>query len=388
MGRGRHGPARRCVAVGCWSGAYSLPGNRSLTVALMTRGLRSRDREYLPPEILAELGRILNRLSVLSASLASSGFDFVLLSVFLSVLRGSAVRNYSCAAPASPGQGTFVSRKCVSTRPVTSVICPVVLCHYKKTVMPGIAVLALFAAALPNAVVLRPVANMYSRPTEDADVVSQAIYGANVAVLEQKDGWAHIRTADDYTGWTPAFRPALGPAVRRRTDAWPRLQSLFAHIYREPDVTQARTADHRAVRNQAGSDRASPPTTRRWIEVRLPDDRSGWMQTGDVAFDAKPIGIPEMLALSKRFLGLPYTWGGTSSFGYDCSGLHPDAVPPARRATCRATPSPRQTGAAWRRVERERPGARRPAVLRQFRQAHHPYRHVSGRRQVHQRDHP
>ena len=28
-----------------------------------------------------------------------------------------------------------------------------------------------------------------------------------------------------------------------------------------------------------------------------------------------------MLAFSRRFLGLPYTWGGTSSFGYDCSGF-------------------------------------------------------------------
>jgi cell wall-associated NlpC family hydrolase len=28
-----------------------------------------------------------------------------------------------------------------------------------------------------------------------------------------------------------------------------------------------------------------------------------------------------MIELSKRFLGLPYTWGGTSSFGYDCSGF-------------------------------------------------------------------
>ena len=63
--------------------------------------------------------------------------------------------------------------------------------------------IALFAVALPNAVVLQPVMNMYSKPTVDADVVSQAIYGANVGVLEQKDGWARIRTADDYTGWAP-----------------------------------------------------------------------------------------------------------------------------------------------------------------------------------------
>jgi len=45
--------------------------------------------------------------------------------------------------------------------------------------------MALFAAALPNAVVLRPVVNMYSKPSEAAGVVSQAIYGANAALLEQ-----------------------------------------------------------------------------------------------------------------------------------------------------------------------------------------------------------
>jgi len=41
--------------------------------------------------------------------------------------------------------------------------------------MPGFLALAFFAGALPTAVVLQPVANMYSRPSADADVVSQAI---------------------------------------------------------------------------------------------------------------------------------------------------------------------------------------------------------------------
>src|SRR5579871_3981757 len=185
--------------------------------------------------------------------------------------------------------------------------------------MPGIAVLALFAAALPNAVVLRPVDNMYSKASEDSDVASQAIYGANVSVLEQKDGWARIRTFDQYTGWMPlsALRNGEPYAAHGRVAE---VQSLFAHIYREPDVTK-----HAPLITVPFESKleviAEPADNTRWIQVRLPDDRSGWLQSGDIAFDVKPLSTPEMLEFSKRFLGLPYTWGGTSTFGYDCSGF-------------------------------------------------------------------
>ncbi len=184
--------------------------------------------------------------------------------------------------------------------------------------MPAIVAVALFAVTLPNAVVLQPVANMYSKPSEDADVVSQAIYGANVSLLERQEGWAHIRTVDDYTGWTPltALRPGPPYAAKGRVAE---VQSLFAHVYREPDVT--RHAPVVTVPFETRFEVVAEPDNRRWMQVRLPDDRSAWLQTGDVAFDAKPLTIPEMLELSRKFLGLPYTWGGTSSFGYDCSGF-------------------------------------------------------------------
>jgi cell wall-associated NlpC family hydrolase len=179
--------------------------------------------------------------------------------------------------------------------------------------------MALFAAALPNAVVLSPVANMYSKPSEDTDVVSQAIYGSNVGLVERQEGWARIRTADDYTGWTPlrALLPGKAYAASGRVAE---VQSLFAHIYREASVTA-----HAPLLTVPFESRlevvAEPPDQARWLQVRLPDDRPGWVQAGDIAFDAKPLSIPEMIEFSKRFLGLPYTWGGTSSFGYDCSGF-------------------------------------------------------------------
>ena len=185
--------------------------------------------------------------------------------------------------------------------------------------MAGIAVLALFAAALPNAVVLQPVANLYSHPTEDADVVSQAIYGANVGLLEEKDGWARVRTADDYSGWISlkTLRAGAPYAVSGRVGE---VRSLFAHVYREANVTR-----HAPIVTVPFETKfeviAEPADQPKWAHVRLPDDRSGWVQTGDLGFDAAQLTIPEMIALSKRFLGLPYTWGGTSSFGYDCSGF-------------------------------------------------------------------
>jgi cell wall-associated NlpC family hydrolase len=185
--------------------------------------------------------------------------------------------------------------------------------------MPGIAVLALFAAAMPNAVVRQPVTNMYSRPSEDADVVSQAIYGANVAVLEQKDGWAHIRTGDEYLGWTPLKALVIGPAYASGGKT-AEVESLFAHVYREASVTRHApllTVPFESRLEVAGD--AEDDT--RWFQVRLVDGRSGWVQAGDVSLAPEKMTIPEMLEFSKRFLGLPYTWGGTSSYGYDCSAF-------------------------------------------------------------------
>ena len=151
--------------------------------------------------------------------------------------------------------------------------------------MPGIAVLALCVLVLPDAAVLQPVANMYSAPTEESAVVSQAIYGSNVDLLEQKDRWGRIRTADNYTGWTPlsALRRDRAYAIHGRVAE---VQCLFAHLYREADVTKHAPlltvpfetkleviADHR--------------DDSRWLQVRLPDDRTAWVHSGAVAFDGK-----------------------------------------------------------------------------------------------------
>lgn len=173
-------------------------------------------------------------------------------------------------------------------------------------------------AVASGAVITRPVANMYSGPSEDKDVVSQAIYGANVRIIEDKGEWVHIRTADDYPGWVPASSLLRGAEYATRGKV-AQVQSLLAHLYREPSVTT-----HAPLLTVPFETRlevvAEPEKEKSWLQVRLPDDRPAWIQRGDVTFDPERLTVPESIALAKGFLGLPYTWGGTSAYGYDCSG--------------------------------------------------------------------
>src|SRR5579884_763089 len=168
-----------------------------------------------------------------------------------------------------------------------------------------------------NAVVTDPVANMYSRPTRDADVVSQAIYSTNVEILEQDKDWARIRTPDAYTGWIPSSS-ALSRRPYAVSGRVAEVSSLFASLYRETDITK-----HQPVITlpfEARLEVSAGPTGAddRWLEVKLPDGREAWVQSGDVSFDVPRQSIAEVVAFSRRFIGLPFLWGGTSTFGYDC----------------------------------------------------------------------
>ncbi len=183
--------------------------------------------------------------------------------------------------------------------------------------------LAAAAQATPGLVVIKPVANMYSSASEDVDVVSQAILGTAVIPLEEKNGWVNVRTPDDYTGWmTLASVRRLSAGEKPYASEGPvaYVTSLAANLYRQPDVTAQ--APLLTVPFETRLEITAPADDKaRWLQVKLPDGRPAWVQRGDISLQAKPMTIDEMLAHARRFLGINYYWGGTSSFGFDCSGF-------------------------------------------------------------------
>jgi hypothetical protein len=178
-------------------------------------------------------------------------------------------------------------------------------------------------AAGPDRVVVVPVANMYSATTEDSDVVSQAIIGSNVVTLEVRGNWARVRTADQYTGWM------LGDALRKlgesgtygRSGQVVQIEGLFANLYSETDITLHKPVVTVPFETRLEVVAEGKGNNAGWLQVRLPDQRIAWIQSGDINRDPQPLTIAQSIALAKRFLGLPYLWGGRSSYGYDCSGF-------------------------------------------------------------------
>src|SRR5438270_2635484 len=180
------------------------------------------------------------------------------------------------------------------------------------------------AADSPILVVTVPVANMYSAATPDSDVVSQALYGSNVVVIEEKPAWAKVETSDHYRGWISLDQTRqLSSAAARYASSGKVLQvwTRSANLYREPDVTAHRpllTIPYETQLEFLGEGKGEDAG---WVQVRLPDSESAWVQAGDVSASTQPLTIDESIRLARQFLGVTYTWGGRSSFGFDCSGF-------------------------------------------------------------------
>jgi cell wall-associated NlpC family hydrolase len=181
------------------------------------------------------------------------------------------------------------------------------------------------------AVVTNAVENMHSRSTSSSDVVSQALLGDNVRILKKErnaDGedWYQVETPDTYKGWIISsalrfLKPGDKPYAS--TGKIFVVTALLANTYREPDVTK-----HKPVKVAPISAILEVVEERdaRWLQVALPCGTKVWIQRGDGEVREAPMVWPrtspeDMVALSKRFIGLPYFWGGTSPLGFDCSGF-------------------------------------------------------------------
>ena len=161
---------------------------------------------------------------------------------------------------------------------------------------------------------------MHEYADENSSVVSQAKYAEQVIVLKEQSNWLLVQSSDNYEGW-----------VQRNeiihTDNYYAKNQLITTLNREVLVySSASVGEHRPlIKLPFGIQLVAMDEVnkweKRWVKIQLLDGQIAWIQRGDIHIGSFELDIKEMVKLSKSFIGTPYTWGGRSSFGFDCSGF-------------------------------------------------------------------
>ena len=169
------------------------------------------------------------------------------------------------------------------------------------------------------------VCNIRYSPKHAGELATQALMGTPVRILEKEDnGWLLVQTPDQYISWVD--RGAITMMNKVQMERWKSAPKMiytraYGSAYSEANEESATVSDM-----VAGCILEILEEQTNFYKVLFPDQGQGYISKREALnYNQWLLSLnaseENLVKTSKRLMGVPYVWGGTSFKGVDCSGF-------------------------------------------------------------------
>ncbi|TYB31295.1 MAG: NlpC/P60 family protein [Candidatus Mcinerneyibacterium aminivorans] len=168
-----------------------------------------------------------------------------------------------------------------------------------------------------NGIVSEEVVEVFKKAKNNSDKVTEILMGTYIKILKSKNDYYYVEIPEqsNYRGWVQEKKINLLTKHKIKKEFNKIVHKKWIDLH----------TDSGKIKLSAGTKYKIIDDKANKILIELPTGLKGWVSKNNIF---QPDASNNILAIrdkiintSKKFLGVPYKWGGTSSNGLDCSGF-------------------------------------------------------------------